>query len=212
MSLWLRNRVMKKIAYLLLLVVVVLSGCRGQRSEKPAIHLNPNLDWQAKYKAQMFTQELPEGVVAWGTDQSFSDAETRATYLKEDSRYYFGKTASGAFVSKIPVEVTEAMMKRGQERYTIYCGMCHDQTGAGRGMVVKRGFPIPPSFHDDRLLAVEDGYVFDVITNGVRTMPAYRKQINEADRWAIVAYVRALQKMNTGSLKDVPESRRGELN
>jgi mono/diheme cytochrome c family protein len=202
---------MKRMGLFVLTCAVLLSGCRGDRSAKPPIHFNPNMDWQAKYKAQVMPLDLPEGVVAWGENKSFSNPASRDTYLKADSVFYFGKTESGQFVSRIPVKVTEAMLKRGQERFNIYCAVCHDQAGEGRGLVVQRGYPLPPSLADERLLSVEDGYIFDVITNGIRNMPAYRKQIVEADRWAIVAYVRALQKMNTATINDVPESQRGEL-
>jgi len=208
---WLRNNQMKKISLLLLLCAVLMTGCRAQRSEKTPIHLNPNMDWQAKYKAQSLPLELPEGVVAWGVVESFSKSSTRDQYLKGDTAFYFGKTASGELVSRIPVKVTEQMLKRGQERYNIYCSVCHDQSGSGRGIVVQRGYPLPPNLTDERLVSIQDGHIFDVITNGIRNMPAYRKQINEVDRWAIVAYVRALQQMNTATIQDVPESRRGEL-
>ena len=200
---------MKKMGLFVLACAVLLSGCRGDRSTKPPIHLNPNMDWQAKYKAQSLPLDLPEGVVAWGDRTSFSKPDSRDTYLKKDSAFYFGKLPSGQFVPRIPVKVTEAMLKRGQERYNIYCSVCHAQSGEGRGLVVQRGYPLPPNLSDERLLTVEDGHIFDVITNGIRNMPSYRKQLVESDRWAIVAYVRALQKMKTATVDDVPESQRG---
>lgn len=201
----------KRIGLVCLGVLFVLSGCRGARSEKTPFHLNPNFDWQPKFKAQMLTTLPPEGTVIWGNEHSFSSAKSREQYLKEDAAFYNGKLANGSFVGSIPLKVDEAFMKRGQERFNIYCAACHDQSGTGHGMVVQRGFAPPPNLGDDRLLAVQDGYLFDVISNGIRNMPAYAKQIPEADRWAIVAYVRALQKVQHGSVEDVPESSRKEI-
>ncbi len=192
-------------------VLIVLSGCRGARSEKTPFHLNPNFDWQPKFRAQMLTTLPPEGTVIWGNEHSFSSAKSREHYLKEDTVFYSGKLENGAFVSTIPVRVDAALMTRGQERFNIYCAACHDQSGTGRGMVVQRGFAPPPNLGDERLLTVQDGYLYDVISNGIRNMPGYAKQIPEADRWAIVAYVRALQKVQHATIEDVPESSRKEI-
>ena len=85
------------------------------------------------------------------------------------------------------------MLERGQQRFDIYCAPCHDRLGNGNGMIVRRGFRRPPSYHIDRLRQVPDGYIYDVITNGFGAMPDYAAQIPPRDRWAIVAYVRALQ-------------------
>jgi mono/diheme cytochrome c family protein len=174
---------------------ILLTGCRGFRSEETPFHLNPNFDWQSKFKAQSLSSPVPEGVVAWGNDESFSDPKTRERYEKANSAFYRGKSESGQFVSRVPIEVNEAVIKRGQERYNIYCSMCHDQAGSGKGIVVQRGFTPPPNLGDPRLIAESDGYLFNVITEGLRNMPSYAKQISEEDRWAIVVYVRALQRV-----------------
>lgn len=101
-------------------------------------------------------------------------------------------TAAGAATS-FPLPLSEALLSRGQERFVIYCTPCHGRTGEGDGMIVQRGYRKPPSFHDDRLRGVPDAHLFDVLTNGFGVMPAHRKQILPEDRWAIVAYLRALQ-------------------
>jgi len=194
----------------LIVLVGVVGGCRGYRSDKPAIHPNPNMDWQAKIKAQSSPMVPPEGVVAWGSEKGFSDADDRERHLRPNNSYYTGKRG-GEWVRRAPITVDRALMKRGQERFNIYCAVCHDRAGTGKGMVVQRGFVPPPNFSDQRLLAGSDGQLFDVISNGIRTMPGYAKQIDVADRWAIVAYVRALQKMRTATLSDVPARKRGEL-
>ena len=96
------------------------------------------------------------------------------------------------------------MLDRGQERFNIYCSPCHGRTGSGNGMVVQRGYRQPPSFHSDRLLQADAGYFFDVMTNGFGVMPDYRVQISPRDRWAIVAYIRALQLSQHAAAADVP--------
>jgi mono/diheme cytochrome c family protein len=130
--------------------------------------------------------------------------------LREDAVFHTGR-AGAAFVASVPVPVDEALLKRGRERYGIYCTPCHGQSGQGDGLVVQRGFRRPPTFHADRLRTQPDGYLYDVITNGFGTMPDYAAQVTPRDRWAIVAYLRALQISQNATLADVPAERRGEL-
>lgn len=122
---------------------------------------------------------LVEGTIARGT-------------LQEDEAFFTGKVG-GTAVAELPFAVDEQVLDRGQERFNIYCAPCHDRTGTGRGMVVQRGYRQPPSFHDERLRIAPPGHFFDVMTNGFGAMPDYRAQIAPRDRWAIAAYVRALQ-------------------
>ena len=110
-----------------------------------------------------------------------------------------------------PARLSRALLERGRERYDIYCSPCHDRTGEGQGMVVRRGYRQPPSFHIDRLRAAKDDYLYDVITNGFGAMPDYRKQIPAADRHAIVAYLRALQRSQRAPVADVPPAERERL-
>lgn len=100
---------------------------------------------------------------------------------------------NGELVPISPRTPSLATLQRGQQRYNIYCAPCHDRVGEGKGMIVQRGFRQPPTFHSPRLRALPDGHFFEVITEGFGTMPSYRTQIPSEDRWAIVAYVRALQ-------------------
>jgi mono/diheme cytochrome c family protein len=203
-----RTNLLKRIP-LALFIPILLVGCfRGTPSEKPAIHLNPNMDDQERYdpqeKSPFFAdgrvmRDLVEGTVARGE-------------LNEDDAYFRGKDENGNYLKIIPVEVTMALMTRGQERYDIYCSPCHSKAGDGKGIVPKRGFLPPPSFFQENVLAFDDGYIYNVIANGVRNMPAYRKQIPVNDRWAIVAYVRALQKTHTATANDVPKDKLKELN
>ncbi len=102
-------------------------------------------------------------------------------------------------------------MARGQDMFNAYCSACHGKTGAGNGMVVERGFSRPPSLTEDRLLTMPVGHFFDVITNGIGAMPDHASQIAVEDRWAIVAYIRALQLSVTASVEDVPPAERARL-
>src|SRR4051794_3864029 len=105
-----------------------------------------------------------------------------------------------------PPEVTAALLARGQERFTINCVPCHGAAGGGDGMIVHRGFPHPPSYHTQRLRAVPPEYLFDVITNGYGVMYSYAARVSPRDRWAIVAYIRALQLSRHATLADAPEA------
>ena len=180
------------LGFALLGAAVVLTGCRGQTSRKPPLWIMHGMEFQPRYNAfegnTFFAdgrnmRTPPEGTVARGQ-------------LKEDDAFYRGGGETP--VAKIPVPVTPALMARGQNRFNIYCTPCHSASGSGNGMVVQRGFLPPPSLHDPRIVGLPDGEIFRVITNGIRNMPSYAKQIPEEDRWAIIAYVRALEYSRTG--------------
>jgi mono/diheme cytochrome c family protein len=130
--------------------------------------------------------------------------------LREDALLYTGKV-NGADATMFPFPIDERVMARGRERFNIFCSPCHGQTGQGDGMIVRRGFRRPPTFHQDRLRAAPVGHVFDVITNGFGAMPDYASQIRVEDRWAIIAYLRALQLSEHATAGDVPPDRRSEL-
>ena len=102
-------------------------------------------------------------------------------------------------------------MARGQERFNVFCAPCHGRTGSGNGMVVQRGFRAPPSYHEERLRNAPVGYFFDVMTNGFGAMQDYAAQVPVADRWAIAAYIRALQLSQRATVDDVPADRRADL-
>jgi mono/diheme cytochrome c family protein len=130
--------------------------------------------------------------------------------LREDDLLYAGKMG-GQDATIFPSRVDAAVMARGHERFDIYCSPCHGRTGQGDGMVVRRGYRRPPSFHQDRLRSAPVGHFFDVITNGFGAMPDYAAQIKAEDRWAIIAYVRALQLSEHAPMADVPVSERGKI-
>jgi mono/diheme cytochrome c family protein len=123
--------------------------------------------------------------------------------LRTNEAFYAG-TVSGKFVESIPLPVDSTLLWRGQERYDVFCAPCHDRTGAGNGMIVQRGFRQPASFHVQRLRDAPAGYFYDVITRGFGAMQDYAAQITPEDRWAIVAYMRALQLSQNATVADVP--------
>ena len=110
-----------------------------------------------------------------------------------------------------PLPITLATLERGRELFDIYCSPCHSRAGDGDGMVVRRGFPNPPSYHTDRLRKAPDAHLYSVITNGYGAMYSYADRVDAPDRWAIVAYIRALQLSQNARLSDVPDAQRTEL-
>ena len=200
---------MKK-GLILLFCFLILSGCRGWRSEKAPIHLNPNLDFQAKISAQEEPMEIPDHTVIWGDESSFA-SDSRSQFYKDNNSFYTGKNSDGTWLKKVPIEVNNSVLTRGQERYNIYCTMCHGEDGSGNGIVMEYGWFKPSKYWDQRIIDYTDGELFDIISNGIRSMPGYYTQIPEDDRWAIVTYVRAIQVANTMNLKDVPMEIRSKI-
>ncbi len=205
-----------------LLVAAVLAaaitGCRGQVSEDPPIHPISNMGTQSKYKAQAESKFFPdrrtmrqpvEGTVAF---EPLMDDEMRSQGFK------LVKGPDGKPVRRyqeyIPVAITEGLLKRGQDRFNIYCVPCHSMTGNGNGMVAQRaaGALHPANFQLDYTRSMTDGQVYAAITYGANTMQPYAAQIPSMDdRWAIVAYVRALEIAQNATLADVPPEKRGSL-
>ena len=186
-------------------ILFCLGGCRGWRSEKPPVHLNPNMDFQASIKSQENPQLMPDHTIAWGMESDISYPEHRDAIIKQKNiRFYTGKNKEGLWVKTVPIDVTNAVLKRGQERYDIYCSMCHGKDGSGNGIIMEYGWFKPKPYWDDAIVSYTDGQLFDIITHGIRTMPSYSQQIKESDRWAIVTYIRALQVSNKMNFQDVP--------
>ncbi len=125
--------------------------------------------------------------------------------LQEDVAFYTGKV-DGRYVDDLPVKLDAALIERGRERFTMFCSMCHGQTGYGNGMVVQRGFEKPPSFHSEKVRSMALGNYFEIMTNGYAGMPPINLQTTPHDRWAIAAYIRALQLSQNARLEDVPEA------
>ena len=130
--------------------------------------------------------------------------------LRLDELMFSGRE-NGVVVDKFPFPITQADLNRGRERYNIYCTPCHDYSGTGRGMIVQRGFPQPPSYHIQRLRDAPAGHFFEVMTNGFGAMYSYAARVEPADRWRIAAYIRVLQLSRNATLDDVPEADRSKL-
>ena len=130
--------------------------------------------------------------------------------LHEDPFLETGKIGN-ADATVFPFPVDAAVMARGRERFEIFCTPCHGRIGTGDGMIVRRGYRRPPTYHDDRLRNAPIGHFVDVMANGFGAMPDYSDQIGARDRWAIAAYIRALQLSQHARLADVPERERGAL-
>lgn len=186
------------------------SGCRGNKSADPPVHLNQNMDDMQFYQAQADNAWFPddramrppvEGTVARGL-------------LKEDDAYHLGRDANGRLLEGLPeqIELDAALLDRGKARYHIYCAPCHADSGDGDGIVARRGLKtVPTSYFDPRMQAMPLGHFYDVITNGKGTMLPYAAQIPVADRWAIAAWVRVLQVSRRATEADVPMSFRENL-
>ena len=183
----------------LILAMSLLAGGAGSTSRKPPIEVFADMDRRGKFKPQTVKNQRPApGTVAVG-------------HLEEDTNYATGQNA-GMYIGQNPVAITKETLQRGQERFNIYCAPCHDQTGSGHGIVPTRTPSwLPTSLLEQRARNMVDGEIYTVISQGRRSMPAYRFQVSEADRWGIVAYVRALQRATDGRIEDVPAELRGEL-
>jgi hypothetical protein len=173
---------------LVVFAIISLAGCRQDMHDQAKLE---------PYEASPFfadgvgSRVPPKGTVARG-------------FLRDDVLFYSGQTADGRLSAELPFPATRAVLLRGRERFDIFCSPCHDRAGSGRGMIVRRGFKQPPSLHDDRIRRSPVGYYFDVISNGFATMPSYAAQIPPADRWAIAAYIRALQLSQGARLLELP--------
>jgi mono/diheme cytochrome c family protein len=130
--------------------------------------------------------------------------------LPNDTPLQTGR-ANGALIEDIPVPISVVLLKRGQERFNIYCSVCHGRTGNGDGMIVQRGYRRPPSYHSDRLRGLPVGHFFDVMTHGYGAMPSYASQVSVADRWAIAAFIRALQMSQFAKADELPDNIRQAL-
>jgi len=128
-----------------------------------------------------------------------------------DVPYSTGIAADGTYVAKNPEAIDRELLLRGQAKFNVYCAPCHDRTGSGRGVVAAKSGWIPGNLHDERIVNYVDGELFHVVTAGRRSMPSYRFQLAEKDRWAIVAFVRVLQRSWLGKADEVPVESQGRL-
>jgi mono/diheme cytochrome c family protein len=194
-----RHREMETIVLCGALAAGAAGGCRGQASPEPPIHLNPNMVQQERFEAQerndffadhrAMRPEVPGTVPAGARDH--------------DEHLVRGRVA-GEPARTLPLALDETLLRRGRARYEVFCSPCHDAAGTGDGVVVRHGMVPPPSFDEPRLRAYAVGQIFVAISEGERNMPSYAAQIPVEDRWAIAAYVRALQVSRRARIEDVP--------
>jgi mono/diheme cytochrome c family protein len=179
---------------LLLLLTLALAGC-STYSRTPPIQVFPDMKDQPKY--------LPQGESRFFRDGRELRPPVPGTVARGE--------ADADEAASNPLPMTMATLERGRERFNIYCAPCHDRTGSGRGIVATRSSWLAADLTADRIRQMPDRQIFDTITNGVRSMPPYRFQVGGRDRWAIVAYVRALERAANGTLNDVPADLRSDL-
>jgi len=170
-------------------MLLVQSNCRQDMHDQPKYE---SLETSEFFEDGSASRLPPEGTVARG-------------HLRDDELLYTGKE-NGEIAQVFPYPVTREMLTRGQQRYNIFCSPCHDRVGTGRGIIVQRGLKQPPSFHIVRLREAAPGHFFDVITNGYGVMYSYASRVPVHDRWAIIAYIRALQLSHNASFGDVSEA------
>lgn len=174
---------------------LLAAGCRQNMHNQPKTEPYEESDF---FPDGMGSRPLPAGTVARGL-------------LRQDAALYTGLDAQGRAVASFPLPVTRQLLLRGQERFNIYCSPCHDRAGTGRGMIVQRGYKQPSSYHIDRLRQAPPGYFYDVMTRGFGVMPSYAAQVAPEDRWAIVAYIRALQLSQDAGLAALTPQERARL-
>lgn len=214
----------------------LLAGCRGERFESPPRQFFPDMDDSPKWKPQSESDFYGDsrtmrpavaGAVAFGRTPDPADRE-RADFLRASPAVYAGEESAGVWVKDIPLEVTEAMLRRGAERFNIYCSACHGYDGAGKGTVGQQwSYPLPsfhaPAYQKPRAgeayaeVTQRDGFIFKTIREGKREvsgtgwlMPPYKHSVNVADAWAIVAHIRAMQETRRGTAADVPAEQRAK--
>jgi mono/diheme cytochrome c family protein len=200
-------------------LVMLIAGKRGDLSRRSPIEIFPDMDRQLKLRPQTPNSFFPDGLSSQlpppGTVAQTGPmlVAGRKVYPHQDDPVNTGRVPGTTnFVELNPLPVTAQLLARGRERFTIYCTPCHGATGEGNGITKKIGaMAVVASLHDKRIVELPDGDIFNTITHGKNLMGAYGPQIPVEDRWAIVAYVRALQRSHLGSVDDLPAELRAKL-
>jgi len=208
--------------YLTLFLVVVLAlsilGFRGTLTTRSPLEVFDDMDHQDKYKAQASSKFFADGradrtripgTVAFGRRSDAADDK----FLKADSALFEGKDAKGAWIAGFPSSITvdAKLLERGQDRYIIFCAPCHGAIGDGNGITKQYGMGATPTYHDARLRNMAEGELFNTITNGKGNMLSYADKLPADDRWAVIAYMRALQRAAHATAADVPPGHKSEL-
>jgi cytochrome c553 len=201
-------------------LTVSLLGFRGRVFTHPPMDVFPEWAFPGMKYQPKLTQQTPSAFFADGRADRVAPPNTVASSfgpagqpLRDDGFLYQGRAPDGAFARGFPpaLKLDMRFLNRGRDRFTIYCSPCHGGVGDGNGIVKKYGMGAVPTYHDDRLRKMAEGEIFNTITNGKGQMNPYADKLAPADRWAVIAYVRALQRAQTGTLSDVPDDRKREL-
>jgi len=174
---------------------LALAGCHEDMYNQPRYEPLERSDF---FDDERSARPLVPGTIPYGAEP--------ATDVK-----HTGRDASGELTTELPLPLNAALLERGRERFNIFCAVCHGRAGDGNGMIVQRGYRQPPTYHSDRLRGVPIGHFFDVMTSGFGAMPSYALQVPIEDRWAIAAYIRALQLSQYATVDDVPANLRAQL-
>jgi hypothetical protein len=208
------------LGFLLVCVVVIsVAGLRGSRSQQPPLEVFPDMDRQLRLRPQTLNTFFPDhrssrplvaGTIPRGEPISLSASDpSQLVHRFEEAPVTTGRArGSTNFVQTVPIELTPPFLGRGRERYEIFCAACHGPLGDGNGITRKLGMATVANLHDRRIVSMHDGELFHVITHGRNTMLPYAAQIPIEDRWAIIAYLRALHLSRLGGLEDVPPAQR----
>ncbi len=198
----------------LCVLTVSLLGIRGTTFTKPPLMVFPDtffpeMNYQAKYKPQATSAFFADG----RADRPLPAGVVSRNPLRDDEQLYRGKDATGQWARGFPSALTvdARLMARGRERYTIYCQPCHGALGDGKGIVSQYNWAAPANFHSDIFRNMTEGEIFDTITNGKKTMFSYGDKLVPEDRWAVIAYLRALQRAQNARVEDVAASHKSEL-
>jgi mono/diheme cytochrome c family protein len=220
------------ISLLFTIALVAILGFRGEKSTGSPIEVFPDMVRQMKVRAQApsgffadgrgprlpivgtvpigYDMPKPETIATPAAAAAAPPTRAHVAFSAGTDYYDTGKMADH-WGTGIPVEVTPQLMQRGRERFNITCAMCHGATAAGNGVTKQYGLVTVVTLQDDRIRKMADGEIFNTITNGKNTMMAYGPNVTVADRWAIIAYLRALERSQNATIADVPEEHRTEL-
>jgi mono/diheme cytochrome c family protein len=220
------------ISLLFTIALVAVFGFRGQKSTGSPLEVFPDMVRQVKVRAQAplaffadgrgprvpvagtvpigYEMPRPETIAAPAAVVEVPQPRLHLAFSEGTDYYNTGKMGDH-WGTGIPVEVTQELMERGRQRFSITCSMCHGATAAGNGITKQYGLATVVTLQDDRIRKMADGEIFDTITHGKNTMMAYGSNLTVADRWAVITYLRALQRSQNAGIADVPEQHRAEL-
>lgn len=204
------------------IATISILGLQGTKSDKPPLYIFPDMDFQAKYLPQASNDFFKDHcndrpVVPYAVQRGYSFEKEKVfsrEYVSDMSDHpeiYTGKTLDGQFLKGFPVKINEETMLEGQRCYKLFCQVCHGALGDGNGITKQYGMVATASYHDDRIRQMAEGEIFDTITHGKNTMGAYADKLSPQQRWAVIAYIRALQRASNATILDVPDSQHSIL-